>query len=197
MLRRHLYYWLCNNVRVGEFDGIGLASPSEGGAEFAAVMHSSLELIRNHDPRRYGRVSDHICWIVNAAHHHGPGGASYHPYLRRCKIDFSDFGWDNKAHVAAYYAHQIVHEATHGWLCARGFRYSRSSRMQHERICLAEQNRFLKLLDNHIPGVYKTWASEFDPRDWEVSWTCVRRKKQELRRIYDRIGTEQMDAAEP
>ena len=196
MLRRHFYYWLYRSVQVGQFDGIGFASPSEGATEFAATMQASLGLIRTHDPRRYRRVREHICWIVNASHHHGGGGASYHPYLRRCKIDFSDFGWNDPAHVAAYYAHQIVHEATHGWLSARGFPYSRYSRIQHERICHAEQNRFLKLLDRQIPGIYKAWWSEFDPGDWDVSWNIWRRKTKELRRIYERIATEPSDAAE-
>lgn len=190
MLRRRVYYWLYEKLQVGEFDGIGFASPPEGAAEFAATMQASLELIRTHDLRRYCRAKDHICWIVNAAHHHGAGGASYHPYLRRCKFDFSDFGWGDTILVAAYYAGAIVHEATHGWLCARGLRYARSTRLRHERICHAEQNRFLKLLDRRVPGVCKVWWSEFDPDDWNVSWTFWRRKGNELRRLYDRVTTE-------
>jgi hypothetical protein len=197
VLVRSCIYRFYRHFCVGDFDGIRFASISHDATEFVNAMRSSLSLIRTHDPRRYRRVKDHICWIVDAARHDGAGGIAYNSYLRQCTVDFSDFGWDSANYLAAYYAHLIVHEATHGWLCARGFRYTRSSRMQHERICVAEENRFLKRLDRHIPGVYETWASEFDPRDWDVSWTFWRRKKQEVRRILERLATEQSDEPEP
>jgi hypothetical protein len=135
------------------------------------------------------RVQQHIHWIVNASYHQGAGGTAYHPYLKRCKIDFSDFGWD-KLKAASYYAKQIVHEGTHGFLCSRGFRYTRKARLQHERICHAEENRFLKRLDHHVPGVYEWFGSAFDPNDWHTSWHdgLFRRKHRELRRILERFG---------
>jgi hypothetical protein len=134
------------------------------------------------------RVQQHVNWIVDAPYHLAAGRTAYHPYLKRCKIDFSDFGWDALI-AASYYAKQIVHEATHGLLCSRGFRYRRRTRLQHEQICHAEEIRFLRRLDHHVPGVYESLGSEFDPHDWHTSWNhgLFRRKYRELRRLLDRF----------
>jgi hypothetical protein len=189
LLRRRFCYWVYRAVEVGEYDGIHLVSVSVDADVFASVIKKSLELIQTHDARRYLRVKQHIRWIVDAAYHPGAGSSAYHPYLKRCKIDFSDFGW-NELNTALFYAKQVVHEATHGVLHSRGFRYTRKTRAQHERICLAEENRFLKRLDHHFPGVHEWLGAEFNASHWHTSWNhgLVRRKYRELRRILGRLA---------
>ena len=44
----------------------------------------------------------------------------------------------------AFFASEIVHEATHGYLKSKGFRYTKKTRERHEKLCLKEQQRFIK-----------------------------------------------------
>ena len=165
---RMLYDFVCRELQVSSFSGIGVVSLSNRApAQFAELTTRSLSLLEEVDPRRLERVRRHIKWIVNAPTTLGEGSANYSLYFKRCCIDLAEStSYDVTDMFAAYYASVIVHEATHGMLATRGFRYKGRKRLQHERICCAEQNRVLSRLDAVVPGVWARFSSEFNPSRW-------------------------------
>lgn len=94
-----------------------------------------------------------------------------------------DFG-DDLRH-AAYYAALMVHEATHGMLLARGFDYTERSRAQTERICIAEENRFLARLCGVRADLPDSLQIEFDAAVWDESWNMSR--AEEVKRLFKRV----------
>lgn len=71
----------------------------------------------------------------------------------------------------------MVHEATHGLLHAKGFKLDLDSQEQHERICLAEQFRFLRkmvLADKKLSEIERTNQTEQLKKDvreaWQTRW---------------------------
>ena len=62
------------------------------------------------------------------------------------------------------YAASIVHEATHGYLKAKGIKTTEGNKTKIERICTVEENRFLSRIDSQ-------WGEQlqkpFNPCNWE------------------------------
>ncbi len=65
----------------------------------------------------------------------------------------------------------MVHEGTHGMLLKRGFEYTSESRVQIERICVAEEHRFLARLDSIRESLGSSLKEDFDAENWEEVWT--------------------------
>jgi hypothetical protein len=68
----------------------------------------------------------------------------------------------------------LVHEATHGVVAARGIHYERALWSRIERLCVHEENRFVKRLRNQGFDGAEQLEREFDERRWEFSWTATR-----------------------
>lgn len=102
-----------------------------------SVLSEALELVQVHHPRLYRRIERELRRVVFL-----DSGPEYWPQARACVLD------DIHQQSAIATSCQLVHEATHGRLWRRGFRYSEAERPRIERICVAAE---LELLDR-VPG---------------------------------------------
>jgi hypothetical protein len=120
-----------------ELEGIQVVSLLEGEAPSGAFapVGRALTAIRESDPRRFDRVRRYVGRIIVV----DVGGASYLPEIRGCFLDAGILARD-PLRVAA----EIIHESTHGYLFARGFRYTEATRRREELLCVAETLRFLR-----------------------------------------------------
>ena len=162
---------------VSYFEGIPLTSMSGNHADFQNIVTRSLELIRDIDNRRFKRVLHQTKWLMNTSLSLGPYSGLYWHHQRAVTVDFSyqpDKG-DELWH-AGYFAGVIVHEATHGVLEDKGFAYNEENRTQIERICTAEQNRFVMKLNKVRPNLGNELQEPFDSGNWEPSWNSTRLK---------------------
>jgi hypothetical protein len=167
--------WLYKKSIVGSFHGISLVSLNEGVGDYVRVITRSLELIRERDPRRFARVQAQTRWLVDRPHPCGAGSGAYQHRIKATNIDFEyrpEFG-DELFH-AAYFARVIVHEATHGVIRDRGISTTPENRIQVERICRAEENRFIVSLMLSFPHLPDRLIQPFDPEDWRESWETGR-----------------------
>jgi hypothetical protein len=156
-------------------DGIFISSLRENNDGFAEIIGSALDMIRNHDPKRYERVKSEIDWIVNSSIPPKYGGM-YQRSAKSCVINFENYSDDIKL-VSAFYAGIVIHEATHGFIETKGFKYSRGNRLQIERICCSENNRFYKRIESLFPEYAGLLTMEFEPSDWDYSWETPRWKQ--------------------
>ena len=148
-------------LRVGDFDGVNISSPSLGSQEFLSVVTRSLEMISQYDRVSYTRVKDQFEWIMNGACAGGAGSCDCFPKGKSCRIDFTNFGWDDQELVAGYFACLIVRLATYSRLYNRGIIRNENNYVRHQRLCHRSYTRFLKIIDKHLPGVYETWHNDF------------------------------------
>jgi hypothetical protein len=169
-------------------ESIGLVDMSFDDSDddaFIRATTDALALIQRVDPRRYGIILREAAFIVSGEL---TSGGCYERCNRSIEVDFprygvypeaDDYGW-----YLARYAAVLVHEATHGRLHSQWFPYTKGTRAQIERICHAEQSRFLT-----------RWAAgrfdqadlvpPFDERLWHYHWYggIIRRTRDLLRRI--------------
>jgi hypothetical protein len=173
--------WVCEKCLVGEHAGIKLSDINfneSDNALFVEKTTQALDLINNFDPRRFARVKCHIDYIINIELH---SGGQYGP-ARICQLDFGRWDFAQHSEWSLYmYAATIVHEATHGHIRAKGIRRTRQNRMQVERICQAEENRFLSRIES-------SWGDRlqrpFDPKVWNFG-SRLDRIRELLRRIME------------
>jgi hypothetical protein len=163
------------NGEIARFDGIGLADArwrKDSQGSFRQTIEESLRLLREYDSRRYERIRRHIKWIVNVVTN---SGARYRSSMRACYIEFVDFpGLD--CHIqTAIYAAILVHEATHGFIESREIGYTEKNRVRIERLCTAEQNRFVTRLAAADPERFpvRLLHCNFDESDWHWEWTAT------------------------
>ena len=156
-------------------DGIFISGLQRNNDGFEEIIGSALDMIRNHDPNRYERVKSEIDWIVNSSIPPKYGGM-YKRSIKACVMNFEDYSDDIKL-VSAFYAGIVVHEATHGYIETKGFEYSRGNRLQIERICCSENNRFYKRIESLYSEYEGLLIREFEPGDWDYSWETPRWKQ--------------------
>jgi hypothetical protein len=188
------FVWLYERNVVGHFEKIPLVSMVEDSAPYVRVSSAALNLIRDYDPKRFQRVVDQTRWLVDSAHSGGPFSGTYQHRIKATQIDFKlDYSVGDELFHAAYFAGVIVHEATHGMIRDRGISTTPENRIQVERICRAEENRFLGLLRRSIPDLPGKLIRPFDPSDWHESWNSSRLRKalKELARIDQKHESEQ------
>jgi len=157
---------------VGQFDGIRLADLRGSGDSFRQMLGHALEMVEEHDPRRYARIKRFIHWIVNHINAKG-SHATYDFSIRTCYLEFcDDFPSLSRDTLAALYAGILVHESTHGLIAARGIEYCADDRVRIERLCVKEQNRFASRLVASDPALYprRLLIHDFDAVDWEEHW---------------------------
>ena len=128
-------------------------------------------MVQDTDPRRFVRVRRHIRWIVKHIAFDRGGGAEYIAQTRACNIEFREPDSDSDyPYWIAWYASVLVHEATHGVINSRGIPYSPEMRVRIERLCVTEQNRFLRVLARSDPETAAHLHREFDESRWYSSW---------------------------
>jgi hypothetical protein len=169
-------------------ESIGLVDMSLDDSDdeaFVRATTDALALIQRLAPRRYRTILRETAFIVNAEL---TSGACYNRYTRSIGVDFpryrvypeaDDYGW----HLARYAA-VLVHEATHGRLESRWFPYTKGTRAQIERICHAEQSRFLARWSAGRFDLAEL-VPPFDETRWHRHWYggILRRTRDILRRI--------------
>lgn len=142
-----LLKWLRAPTSVrSNFEGITVLNPlAAGHPGFMPDLIEALKIIRREDPRRFRRVQREIKCISNID---GLGAAAFYlRFGRMCGVRYRECLSVNpprQRHRSIAVA--IVHEATHGAICSRGVRQKGSVRQRVERVCEAEENRFIKRL---------------------------------------------------
>jgi hypothetical protein len=169
-LADRMMLWSMRANETGRFEGLRLASLRGDGGSFTKTILSSLRLIQEQDARRYARVRQHIAWIVNQVNNEL--GAQYLHRIRTLFLQFEDAPELSPDVLIAFYASTIVHEATHGVLESRGIEMSEANGLRIERLCVAEQNRFVARLFARDPERYPWALLHFnaDERYWASEW---------------------------
>jgi hypothetical protein len=182
--------WALNRLYAGSviatIDGVPIVSLRGDQGDFLRVISISFDLLRIHDPKRLGRIASSARWIVDCSLAMGARSGQFHRRHAAIEMDFEfsdEFGDD--LHHAAYYAGLMVHEATHGMLLARGFDYTEETRIQTERICIAEENRFLARLGGVRADLADSLRTEFNADDWMESWNMS--SADEVKRLLKRV----------
>ena len=175
---------LCKRAILGEYHGVRICDLNfndDDNQRFLKETKRVLDLIAVRDPRRFHRVQRHIRYLLNCELY---SGAGYAPG-QVCKIDFGRFDFRKNPKGCFYvYAGMLVHEATHGLLRSKGFGRTKANWVQVERICCAEQNRFLAKVERDYGAPLQR---EFDPRRWDFgSWW------QRLSALFGRVKAERL-----
>lgn len=174
---------------IASIEGIPIVSLRSDHTDFLRVITLSFDLLRDYDPKRLRRIVLAAEWVVDRSIPMGARAGLFQQRLASIEMDFefSDEFGDDLRH-AAYYAALMVHEATHGMLRGRGFEYTEVTRMQTERICVAEENRFLTRLVAVSEDLADSLKIEFDPNDWEEAWSMSPFEgfRKSLRRAFDK-----------
>jgi len=141
---RRFFDWLLIHLSKSiKFDGLWIGVFSEDrGDELLGRIKEALQLIKNCDPYRYGRVLREIDRILVLLL---PGNtAAFEPKLRRCLIDPRYV----RSLPLEFLASAIVHEATHGTLIRRKIGYSQELRYRVERVCMRQELAFAQKTPN-------------------------------------------------
>jgi hypothetical protein len=143
----HPVRWVCFRlVRLvwpkESVDGLEVidAMQSDGGSrsERIARVRAALELIGAACDSNRRRVHDHLRCIIIAE-----TGPHFSPDNRMCVLNVRHIERLSTERIAL----QIVHEATHALLWARGFDYEPEIRQRIEHVCIHAEARFAK----HLP----------------------------------------------
>jgi hypothetical protein len=167
--------FLLNTILEGEHEGIKIGNFRSKNEGFADAMKSSIDLIKELDSKRYKTVKNEIEWVINS-NEPGKVGGFYRRRIKGCFINFDNYSEDKKL-VSAYFAGLIIHEATHGLLYTKGVGYEKDRRLQIERICNSEENRFYKKVEREFPEYSGMLIHDFDPNDWEYYWNTSKWKQ--------------------
>jgi hypothetical protein len=182
--------WICEKRFVEEHRGIRICELTYSDRDdhrFIRTTKQALDLIAAMDARRYQRVTHHIRYILNTELYTGatysPGGV--------CRIDFGRYQFSRNQIGSLYrYAATFVHEATHGMLRAKGFRRGSLNWVRIERICRAEENRFLAACE---PAYGAQLQIPFDPKAWNFGSKWHRLKCTFLRIREEKRKAQQCD----
>lgn len=191
-MRRYLYKFavhcklrLLQSSEVARVDGIVVADLSENSTRFRDCVLAALERVKSWDPLRYRRIQRRLSWIVNRRLTE-LGMAEYHHETRSCEIDFDErqYETDPEACVALL-GSTLVHEATHGTIRTHGIRYTPELRSRIERLCVAEENRFLDHLAESQSDLARRIHYDFDESRWYSAWKMTPTER--LFRIFRRL----------
>jgi hypothetical protein len=171
--------WCLHELTRDTHKGIRLCDISHDKTDdmaFFTRTKEALNLIAATDPHRFRRVQTEIRFIMNKEIN---AGGQYRRASRCCLVDFGRYPFDTRPDwYLLLYAGAIVHEATHGELYSKGFLYTPANREQLERICHAEQCRFLTRAK---PEWREYLVDQFDPSRWHFAWHASRWAKLQAR----------------
>jgi hypothetical protein len=133
-------------------------------AVFVRATVSCLDLIRQSSPLHFRRLHRHVAYIADSAI---SGFAKYVSHSHAVKIDFAKY-WrpEHEDLSLRLYAMTLVHEATHGYLCAHFIPYTMRTRSRVERMCETEANRFLRHLGSKWSHLRRTFSED----GWQIPW---------------------------
>lgn len=182
-MRRYLYKFaircklrLWRKNEIARVDGIVLVDLRENSPRFRDCMLAALELVKSYDPLRFRRIQRRLSWVVNCTllQPAESATAEYHHDTRSCEIDFDDHLYDaDPEWCVVWFGSLLVHEATHGTIRAHGILYTPELRSRIERLCVAEEHRFLDRLSRSQPEVASRVRGDFDESDWYSAWNAT------------------------
>ena len=133
---------------------------------FVRTTVACLDLISSSSPMHFRRLQRHVAFVADSAL---SGFAMYLPHSRAVKMDFAKYWRAGHEDLSLrLYAMTLVHEATHGCLCARFIPYTKRTRSRVERICRSEANRFLRHLGSEWSYLHRAFAED----DWQIPWNA-------------------------
>jgi hypothetical protein len=136
------------------------------------TLLAALRLLRAIDSRRFARVQREIAWIVNCTL--ACPGAEYLEDIKTCRVDFEEPALDSDPEFSiGWWARTMVHEATHGVVERRGIRYTPELRSRIERLCVTEEQRFLRRLSETRPALADQLYREYSEADWDFAWSAT------------------------
>lgn len=179
-MRRYLHKFLIRcklrllrKSEIARVDGIVLVDLRENSPRFRDCVLAALERVKSYDPLRFRRIQRRLSWIVNCTLT-GIGTGQYHHDTRSCEIDFDDHVYDaDPEWCVVWFGSLLVHEATHGTIRAHGILYTPELRSRIERLCVAEQHRFLDRLSASEPELASRAREDFDESDWYPEWNAT------------------------
>ena len=147
------------------FDTFTLYSVDDDSKFFDQAI-AALQLLKAVDPRRYRRAQRYMPIIA-----HVRQGANFYKHAARA------FYVNACSDDPAYFASEIVHEATHAYLAHKGLRYTKANRERHERLCTTEQLAFITRAiqaQPHVPTLqqqelitqWRRWFEEHLASKW-------------------------------
>jgi len=139
-------------------------------------VQDALNLIKQHDPLRYGRIHRDIerIWITIRS---AGGVGEFSLVSGICYLDKRFIEKSTPQAIASV----IVHEATHGYPCLRKMGYAEKLRYRIERICIGQQLSFARRLPDSKNLCESLERSlKRDPSFWSNSEFAKRRPAQEL-----------------
>jgi hypothetical protein len=167
---------LQRHSEIARYEGIILADLRGRSPHFREILLAALRLLHVSDSRRFRRVQVYIRYIVNLTLGHP--GAQYDYKTRTCRIDFEEpNGNADHDFYIGFHACNLVHEATHGEIEARGIPYDGEFRCRIERLCVQEENRFVQRLRDAGFVAAERLGRDFDESDWDFSWNASRKDR--------------------
>ena len=140
--------------------------------KFFKISKEAIDLIAKTDQRRFRRVQNELKYIINQEL---LSGGEYRRRIHACVIDFGRYEFDKDYEWCLYqYAGTIIHEATHGYLFAKKINYTLENKVQIEKICCTEENRFFKKLDCEFKDQL---IEKFDEKGWDFCWHASKWEK--------------------
>jgi len=152
------------------------------------LLRESLLVVEALDPRRYDRIASHADWIIAQSVILPPYSARYNGWNRSIEVHLAtDPSIGDHLFHTVFFAGALVHEATHGALeekFGRTLCFPCEDRLQMERICRAEENRFLRRAEHAHKG--RTFQRPFEAQAWIEMWARCKRVGtiQTLRDVY-------------
>ena len=190
-----MYLWALQEKPVRHCGSITLLDANrdeDDDRAFFRTLEEALALLQQLDPRRYRRLKANVRLIINTEL---TSLAQYVASLDCCRIDFARlrvfherFG---REWVTACVAATLVHESTHGFLERRGFRYVGELRSRIERVCVKEEQRFVRRVDDRLMQLHPV-VKDFDAELWKPHWRSGRWKQ--LREFIKRLRNSSLDS---
>jgi len=169
-------------------DGLWIAASRDNGEMALRRVEEALQLIKTHDPRRYGRLLRDLerIWVRSDR----IGTAWFNEALKACELS-ADFVLADTS-PAAEIAAAIVHEATHARLCSHGIGYDEPLRQRIEAVCVRRELAFAARLPDGEPVRERArqtleWVSN-TPLYWTDA-AFVERKLEHDVQVLRRLGT--------
>lgn len=170
-IRKWVFEYFLKSVQQGEIESIKIACFKSDGKEFYNFIKNVLSFIKSVDPKRYNRTIRELQWISNTNTQETTG--KYNNLVKLCSLNY-EISNEVTDSCIVLFSSVIVHEATHGLLYSKGFKYTEDNREQVERICFAEENRFLKKAEVKYPEIAKSHQREFNPDNWVSMWESTK-----------------------
>ncbi|MEN8251805.1 MAG: hypothetical protein ABFS32_22990 [Bacteroidota bacterium] len=166
---------LVRTAKQGSYGPIHISCFVSDNNEFYDFTVATLDFIKKTDARRFKRILKEIDWLVNTRRIKRNCG-EYRHKMKLCSVN-REIKEEYSKDDVVYFSTVLIHEATHGYLCSRKVEHTKERRASIERICVAEENRFLRKVAISYPKIAEQYYYEFNPDDWDYSFNTSKWKR--------------------